>query len=209
MAISTYSELKASIADFLNRSDLTAVIPTFITLAESQMNRDIRHWEMEELVSGQQSSGDKYMTKPSDWLETIRFQVITGGISTIELAGLSSISDKRQKANDVGGIPRFYSHVRGQFELYPTPDQDIDFELMYYQKIAALSDSNTTNWLLTYAPDVYLYGSLLHSAPYLKEDERVTVWGQLYAAAVVQLNLQSERVKNSGSGIRLNIRGLG
>ena len=80
---------------------------------------------------------------------------------------------------------------------------------MYYQKIAALSDSNTTNWLLTYAPDVYLYGSLLHSAPYLKEDERVTVWGQLYAAAVVQLNLQSERVKNSGSGIRLNIRGLG
>lgn len=209
MAISTYSELKSSIADFLNRSDLTATIDTFIDLAESQMNRDIRHWEMENLVSGQQSQGDKYMQVPADWLETIRFQVTTGNISALELSSMASLADKRQNSNDQTGTPRFYSHVRGEFELFPTPDEDTDFELLYYQKIPALSDSSTTNWLLSYAPDVYLYGSLLHSAPYLKEDERVQVWAQLYSAAVVQLNAQSERVKNSGSGIRLNIRGLG
>lgn len=209
MAISTYSELKSSIADFLNRSDLTTAIEAFIDLAESQMNRDIRHWEMENLVSGQQSQGDKYMQVPADWLETIRFQVTTGNISVLELSSMASLADKRQNSNDQTGTPRFYSHVRGEFELFPTPDEDTDFELLYYQKIPALSDSNTTNWLLSYAPDVYLYGSLLHSAPYLKEDERVQVWAQLYSAAVVQLNAQSERVKNSGSGIRLNIRGLG
>ena len=209
MAITTYTNLKSTIADFLNRSDLDTVITTFIDLAESQMNRDIRHWEMENLVSGQQSQGDKYMQVPADWLETIRFQVTTGNISTLELASMASIADKRQNTNDAAGTPRFYSHVRGEFELFPTPDEDTDFELLYYQKIPALSDSNATNWLLDYAPDVYLYGSLVHSAPYLKDDERLNVWAQLYSAAVVQLNAQSERVKNSGSGIRLNIRGLG
>jgi len=209
MALTNYTELKSSISDFLNRDDLTSVIPTFISLAEAQFNRDIRHWEMENRVSGQQSVGDQYMQLPADWIETIRFHLTSEGTNALELASLAAIADKRSNTEDEAGRPRFYSHVRGEFELFPTPDSDYDFELLYYQKIPALSDSNTTNWLLDYSPDVYLYGSLLHSAPYLQEDARIAVWAQMYSAAVTQLNAQSERVKNSGSGIRLNIRGLG
>ena len=209
MAISNYANLQTTIADFLNRDDLTAAITTFIQLGESQMNRDIRHWEMEARVSGQQSQGDQYMQLPADWLETIRFHLTSQGTDAVELASLASIADKRAAVDDQAGRPRFYAHVRGEFELFPTPDEDTDFELLYYQKIPALSDSNTTNWLLEYAPDIYLYASLAHSAPYLAEDARIAVWAQMYSAAVAQLNAQSERVKNSGSGIRLNIRGLG
>jgi len=209
MAISNYANLQTTIADFLNRDDLTSAIPTFIQLGESQMNRDIRHWEMEARVSGQQSQGDQYMQLPADWLETIRFHLTSQGTDAVELASLASIADKRAAVDDQAGRPRFYAHVRGEFELFPTPDEDTDFELLYYQKIPALSDSSTTNWLLEYAPDIYLYASLAHSAPYLQEDARIAVWAQMYSAAVAQLNAQSERVKNSGSGIRLNIRGLG
>ena len=209
MAISNYTNLKTTIADFLNRDDLTSAIPTFIQLGEAQMNRDIRHWEMEARSSGQQSQGDQYMQLPADWLETIRLHLTSQGTDAVELASMASIADKRAQVDDQAGRPRFYAHVRGEFELFPTPDEDTDFELLYYQKIPALSDSNTSNWLLEYAPDIYLYGSLAHSAPYLQEDARIAVWAQMYAAAVSQLNSQSERVKNSGSGIRLNIRGLG
>ena len=209
MAISNYTNLKTTIADFLNRDDLTSAIPTFIQLGEAQMNRDIRHWEMEARSSGQQSQGDQYMQLPADWLETIRLHLTSQGTDAVELASMASIADKRAQVDDQAGRPRFYSHVRGEFELFPTPDEDTDFELLYYQKIPALSDSNASNWLLEYAPDIYLYGSLAHSAPYLQEDARIAVWAQMYAAAVSQLNSQSERVKNSGSGIRLNIRGLG
>ena len=209
MAISNYTNLKTTIADFLNRDDLTSVIPTFIQLGETQINRDVRHWEMEARVSGQQSQGDQYMQLPADWLETIRFHLTSQGTDAVELSSLASIADKRSRVDDQAGRPRFYAHVRGEFELFPTPDEDTDFELLYYQKIPALSGSNASNWLLEYAPDIYLYGSLLHSAPYLAEDGRIAVWAQTYSAAVSQLNLQSERVKHSGSGLRLNIRGLG
>ena len=64
MSLSNYTGLKASIADFLNRDDLTAVIPDFITLAEAQINRDIRHFKMEARSSGQQDAGDEYMQTP-------------------------------------------------------------------------------------------------------------------------------------------------
>lgn len=209
MAITNYTNLKSTISDFLNRDDLDSVIPTFIQLAEAQMNRDIRHWQMETRVSGQQSQGDQYMQIPADWNETIRLILTADGTSVLELLSLSGMADRRAKAEDAADTPRYYSHVRGEFELYPTPSADTDFELLYYAKIPALSDSNTTNWLLDYAPDVYLYGALTHSAPYLAEDARLAVWAQMYAASVQNLNNQSERVKNSGTGIRLNIRGLG
>jgi len=209
MAITNYTNLKSTISDFLNRDDLDSVIPTFIQLAEAQMNRDIRHWEMEDRVSGQQSQGDQFMQLPADWLETIRLILTGGGTSVVQLISLSGMADRRAKEEDQAGTPEFYCHVRGEFELYPTPSEDTDFELLYYQKISSLGDSNASNWLLEMAPDVYLYGSLMHSAPYLQEDARVAVWAQMYSAAVQNLNTQSERVKNSGTGIRLNIRGLG
>jgi len=209
MALTTYTELKASIADFLNRDDLTAVIADFITLAESQINRDVRHWKMEARSSGQQSAADEYMQIPADWVETIRLHLTGTGTSVVNLISRDAMADKRQKNKDTSGTPVYYTHADGQFQLYPTPSADTDFELLYIQKLVALSGSNADNWLLLEAPDVYLYGALIHSAPYLAEDERVAIWAQMYSASVVKLNEASESARFSGSGLRLKVRGLG
>ncbi len=87
----------------------------------------------------------------------------------------------------------------------PTPDGSYSAILMYYAKVPTLSDSNETNWLLTHYPDIYLYGALLHSAPYLREDERAQTWAALHAAAVVRVNNASSKSTTSGSGLRLKI----
>ena len=208
MALSNYTELKASIADFLNRDDLTSVIPDFIALAESQINRDIRHWKMEARSSGQQDAADEYMQIPADWVETIRLHLTGNGTSVVNLVSRDAMADKRAAQENAAGTPRMYTHADGQFQMYPTPDATTDFELLYYQKLAALSSSNADNWLLLEAPDVYLYGALLHSAPYLAEDERVGVWAQMYSAAVQRLNQVSEDAMFSGSGLTLKVRGL-
>ena len=209
MALTNFTGLKASIADFLNRDDLTTVIPDFISLAEAQINRDVRHWKMEARSSGQQTGGDEYMQIPADWVETIRLHLTGSGTSVINLISRDAMADKRQGDEDVSGTPMYYTHADGQFQLYPTPSADTDFELLYYQKLDALSVSNADNWLLLDSPDVYLYGALLHSAPYLAEDERVAIWAQMYSAAVTRLNEASESARYSGSGLRLKIRGLG
>ena len=207
MAITTYSELKTSIADYLNRSDLTAIIPTFISLAEAQINRDVRHWQMENRATT--SFDGQYGTRPSDWIETIRLQLTGTGTTSMSLISQQAMADKRMSADNVAGKPLFYTHSESQFELYPTPDGAYAAEVLYYQQVPALSDSATGNWLLTAAPDLYLYGALIHSAPYLVEDGRTAVFAQMYGAAVNQLNLQSEASKTSGAGLKLKVRGLG
>jgi hypothetical protein len=207
MALTNYSELKSTIADFLNRDDLTSVIPTFIYLAEAQINRDVRHWKMEQRATGTLSG--EYSLLPTDWLETIQVHVTGNGTYPVQLASRDAIADKRSSNNDTSGRPRFYSHADSSLELYPTPDADYVIELLYYQKVESLGDSAPSNWLLIDSPDIYLYAALIHSSPYLQEDGRAGTWAQLYSAAVQKLNEASEKSRMSGSGLTMKVRGLG
>ena len=207
MALANFNDLKSTIADFLNRDDLTSVIPTFIALAESQINRDVRHWQMETRSSGQQTGGDQYSQLPADWIETIRLILTTGNKAPLTMISIADMATRRSSTNDTAGIPAYFSHVQGQIEFYPTPSSDTDIELLYYAKIPSL-ETNSTNWLMTSFPDVYLYGALLHSAPYLQDDARMAVWAQLYSAAVARVNQSSDSAKFSGTGLKMRIRGL-
>jgi hypothetical protein len=203
MAISNYSELKASIADFLNRDDLASVTGDFIALAEAQMGREIRHHKMIERAEGEVDT--RFSQVPADWLESIRFHVNDDKSSEIELISLAEMLKFRNE-NSATGKPKYYAIVGESFEVYPTPDTTYSTELMYYKPIPALSDSNTTNWLLTSNPDAYLYGSLMQSAPYLKDDQRMQVWSVLYSNAVQSINTESRRIRSGGSGLKLKIR---
>ena len=207
MAITNYTDLQTTIAGTLNRDDLSSAAQTFISLCEAQINRDIRHWRMEVRTSGQQSAGDEYMQVPADWVETLRFNVVGNGTSPIKMIDSTTMADLRYRYNDQYGTPNSYTLEAGQFHLYPTPVADVDLELLYYAQVPDLA-SNATNWLLSTAPDIYLYGSLLHSAPYLQDDNRVAVWAQLYSAAVTRLNESSVSAKYSGSSLKSKVRGL-
>lgn len=204
MALTTYDELKASIADFLNRDDLTSQIPDFITLAETQLNRDARHWRMEDRVIATVDS--QYTALPLNFAEPIRITIPANESHILELMGPMEIAKLRQDNSDTKGRPQFYAITDQAFEVFPTPDADYVLELVYYETIPHMSSSLQSNWVLQYYPDAILYGSLLHSAPYLQEDQRVQVWGALYQSAVSAINLEGERARSSGSGRRIKIR---
>lgn len=203
MAITTYAELQSAIADFLNRDDLTSVIPTFISLAEAQINREIRHWRMEDRVTAVLDS--QYTALPLNFLEPIRMSILSGNTSTMELVGVQEMSVLRANALNSSGLPRYFAILDQSIEVFPSPDATYSLEMVYYETLNDLA-SNSTNWLLTHYPDVYLYGALLHSAPYLQEDARIQVWATLYQNAVSAINLDAERAKTSGSGRRMKIR---
>lgn len=196
----TFAALKSAIADFLNRDDITAVIPTFVALAEADMNRKVRAIAMETRSTATLDA--QFSGLPADWLETISLR-ISGAEKRLVLASAAEIADLRAWNEDQAGEPTHYAHVAGGLELYPTPDDTYTAELVYYAKPTALSTDGSSNWLLLSHPDAYLYGSLVHSAPYLKDDPRVEVWASLYANAIQSINQASQDAKFSGTGLRL------
>jgi hypothetical protein len=201
MAITTYAELKTSITDFLNRDDLDTVAPTFISLAEADLQRRVRHWRGEKRSSAEIDT--QYSAIPADFLEAIRFYITGGDTRPLELISQAELLDRKFRNLNTSGQPAYYAITAGEIEV---PDATYTSELYYNSRIPALSDSTTTNWLLEYYPDAYLYGSLVHSAPYLKEDARLQTWAALYQNAVDAINTESESSKFGGSGRRLKIR---
>lgn len=204
MAITTYAELKSAVADFLNRDDLTNTIDTFIDMAEAQLNRDVRHWRMEQRSTAEIT--DQYLTLPTDWLETIRITMQDTVPYVLNLSSRDQIEEYRLRGANVSGKPVYYSHIAGEIELYPTPDATYNIELLYTQKIQALSDSNTSNWLLAQAPDLYLYAVLLETAIYLRDDDRIAAYAGMYQSKLAALNAESKKATVSGTGLKLNIR---
>jgi hypothetical protein len=204
MPITTYDELKAAIADFLNRDDLTAAVPNFISLAEANMQRKIRHWRQEKRSTAELDT--QYSAIPADFLEAIRFYVTSGDTKPLELISQAEMLDRKRKNLNTSGSPSYYAITAGEIEVYPVPDGTYDVELYYFSRVPALSDAAPTNWLLEYFPDVLLYGALVHSAPYLKEDGRIQIWSALFQEAIDAINTSSEKAKFGGSGRRMKIR---
>jgi hypothetical protein len=204
MTITTYAELQSSIAGFLNRDDLTAEIKTFIALGEAELRRDVRHWRQEKRSTAEIDT--QYSAVPADFLEVIRFYVTSNDTRPLELISQYQLLDRKAGRLNAGGFPAYYAITAGEIEVFPVPDGTYTAELYYYADIPSLSDSATSNWVLQYHPDAYLYSALKHSAPFLVEDQRLTVWAALYQAAIDRINEDSERVKAGGSGRRMKIR---
>lgn len=193
MAITTYSELLTAVAAWLNRSDLTSRIPEFIALAEAQMNRELRVRQM--LVRATATITDEYSTVPTDFLGVRWITLDDKPMAFVDQADLAGLDLTE-------GRPVMYSVVGGDIRYYPPPAESYTAEMAYWARIPALTATNTTNWLLTAHPDAYLYGTLLHSAPYLRDGEAATVWSQGFMAALEKIRAD-DQVQTFGDRRRL------
>jgi hypothetical protein len=207
MALTTYTELKTSIGDWLNRSDLTSVIPDFISLAEAQVERTLRTRQM--IVRANASFDAQYGAVPSDFLETKSLKLTSTNPQT-PLQFLSIDALDNEAANYTASAkPKFFGVVGGQFRLVPTPDSTYTTELTYYAKLTKLSSTVASNWLLASNPDIYLYGSLLQAAPYLQDDARIQTWATLYERALNDSQTADDRGASSGGALLTRAKTFG
>ena len=189
----TYAELKTAIANYLNRSDLTSDLDTFIDNVEAELNRRLRTKDMIKRATATLTG--QYLAVPTDWLEAINLQIDGGDFSPLFQQSIESM-DVYRKANDnVTGQPIYFALVDDSIEFAPTPDGSYTVQLTYYSKIDALSDSNTSNFLSTGYPDAYLYGSLKHASIYLMEDERVPLFTAQFEKALEEMRLEQEKAE--------------
>ena len=197
MAISTYAELLAAGANWLARDDLTLRYPEFIALFEAKANRTLFHPRMETrttLTVNTLAADPEFLDLPTNF-QTIRMVRLPDetGKPRLQFMSQTQMDDYRYSTDNVAGTPVYFTIVGDQIELAPTPNEDMDVEVLYRANIPALTASNTTNWLLTIAPDAYLYGMLLEASPYIQNDERISLWATGLQTVMDQLNSLAER----------------
>lgn len=197
MAISTYSELQTAVANWLNRSDLSSRAPEFIAMAEARMNRDARLRVIDAITRDTLAVSSQFTDLPSDFALMVNCELQTTPVVPLEYRTPQQMDVVRNSS--ATGDPRYFSIVGNELEVVPVPSSSVTLGLIYYKRIVALSDANTSNWLLTAAPDLYLYASLVEASPFLHEDERVALWEQLYNTRADAYRQSSERDQTTDS----------
>lgn len=282
MAITTFSELKTGIANWLERDDLTSRIPEFIALAEARHRREIRIRQMQKrqnLLSGTsytitgitQANPGVVTTSAAHGYENGDIVYIQGVVGMVEVnnrsftvanktsttfeiedcsghtayssggetikegvdsrysilpddflgeRGIYITASRRRPLDHISpvemdresetatGRPETYTINGDELEFNKAPDQTYTGVMRYFAEVEPLSDGNTTNIILSLYPDLYLYGALIASAPFLYNDERIGVWNGLYQIAKDDAN-KSARKQMTGGSRRTTVIGRG
>ena len=212
--ITDYTTLLSAISNHLHRTDLTAVIPDFVSFVEETANNGDTELDIPPLRTGDQetiwtsastvpavcTANSNYVTLPSDYMEMRQLYVTNDAGIRQELKRTSTIPMLAADRVDVSNLPQWFFESAGQLYLVPKPSQAFALHGIYYGKVAALSATNTTNWLLTKSPRLYLYGACMYASPWLGTDNRISIWAQGFKGAINGLNKADKR-KRFGNAI--------
>lgn len=185
MALTNYGELKSAVADWLVRTDLTQRIPDMVTLARATLNKVLRSPRMVTNADIVVAGGARKGTIPTDMLEPLYVQIKTDEDYPLQHVPIERLIALRQSMLRDQGSPRFYSIVGASIEVAATPSGSTTLDMAYYQQIPALSGDSDTNWLFTYDPDILLYATLLHAAPFLDDAAQAAVFENFLVKQIV------------------------
>lgn len=193
MAISTYAELQTAVENWLARTDQTARVPEFISLAEGRINRVLYPTHNEVRATISTTAGDESTTMPSDVRSVRLLKLNNSPNRVLKFYAPQQFYDELPGSDQ--GVPSNYTILGRELMLRPIPDDTYTLEINYLKGVPALSDSNTSTTLLTRSPDVYLYGALAEAHRYLMDEKRAVYFDQLFKTALEEVRIDEERTR--------------
>lgn len=194
MSISNYTELKAAVADWLNRDDISdARISEFVAMAENRIFKQLRIKELETSATLTIDSVGK-AALPADHLEPKDVLWADKPLTRVSLTQFYT-------NGYVQGTPVYFAREGNSLKFWPTPVEGAtDGRLIYYARPTNLSDIQLTNDLFALSPELYLFGALLAGGTYLgMPQEKIALWASSFDEALNSLIKQSRQADVSGA----------
>lgn len=190
MAISTYAELRTAVENWVKRADLDDRIPEFIALAESRIARKLRIREMEASADVSITGGTRTASLPTGFREIKRLYLNASPITFLEYMTPQDYWSRYAATNQ--GKPVVFTIEGSDFVFGPIPDSSYTAKALYYKALDALASS--VHGVFTANPDLYLYGALVATEPYLKNDKRFPLWKAQFDEIMAELNEQGRKI---------------
>lgn len=194
----TYDSLTQAVQDYLQRTNSTFIvdIPLFIMFGQRRVCRDLKILGFRNVITEDLIPQAQNLVKPLDWLSTSSFNIGVGvGSNTrVQILQRSYEYCRIYWPNPfLYAQPKYFSDYLESpvayttFLIVPTPDIAYPYELIYYQIPTLIDADNQTNFMTANYPDILTYATLLETASYLRDDERVGVWLKYYDTAKAAL----------------------
>ncbi len=198
MALTTYDEIKAAIAAWLSRDDLTARIADFITLFEARANRLLRTPDMEFRATTDTLAGDEFHALPSGF-RGMRSLRITSISPKRPLEYMTPQALNRIRASSEQNRPSAFTIQSNELRLAPVPDRAYTLEMNFHKGVEPLAtaDSDPEKWLLLDHPDIYIHGPLMEAQVFIQRDQRVTLFEATFQQRIEEIKAEAKRTRHS------------
>lgn len=203
MALSTYSDLKTSIASWLKRDDTASYVDDLIVLAEARIARDLRLRSQVTSTTLTASAGVQEIALPAGWLEFENLTITGNPDRVLNYVNIQHL-DSKFPGNGYTGTPVVYSIEGGNLLLGPIPDAAYSLPTLYYKRLDPLP-TTPTNWLLTNHPGIYLFGALAEAGVFVFDDQRAALFESKYQSEVQKLQTSDDAGQFSGSALTVKV----
>lgn len=181
MALNNYDNLKSAILKWSTRNDAQEFIEDFLDLCEAEMYKTLRIRDMQARATA--TTSGRYLELPDSFIEMRRLRLDTGSRNV----QLSAVVPESLRISSSSGIPTSYT-VTSQLEFDKSADGSYTVEMQYYKSLDSLSDTATTNAVLTRFPDIYLFGCLWALNDWAMEPDVSNNYYQKFKNAINQAN---------------------
>jgi hypothetical protein len=201
--IDTYEKLVEAVSDWLGRDDLEDRIPTFIHLVEADLTRMTLLRAQEKVTTGSFTAEQDFINLPDDLVTPRLLRIDTSPrVRLVDIVSLDKFVGIAESFSQ-STFSMAATMVGDRLYLAPTPGVDDDYTLFYMARLMPLSSNNSTNRILKDAPDALLYGALMHSAPFVGNDERLPLWGTLYGGFKEDYRKLEWKARTGGGPLRV------
>lgn len=196
MAITTYSELKTAVTNWTHRADLATYADEFIDMVEAKLNRELRVSDMENSTSVAVTTAD--LSLPAGFLEMREISISGSPDTTLEYLTPYQFE---QKQTTETGKPRFYTIQADAIKLFPYGSYTV--KMVYYKSVTALDSINTSNFVLSSHPDLYLHGVLAQAFVFVRNTDAAMMHQQMFDSLLAKVNTNSKRKTFSGAPLQI------
>jgi len=193
-----YTEIKSAALGYADRKDAETIdmMDTFLRIVEARINRKLNTQKMTARATLNTVVDQEYYGLPNDFT----------GLRDIQLNSDDKVSTMAylnpEQMNDMSGYTTphsiYYTIINQQLQIYPTQENS-EIEIVYYQNVPQLDDSNTTNWLSEFNPDCYIFGLLVEISSFVKDAQSMMAWEQRFISSVNDIELEDDASRWSGS----------
>lgn len=196
--MTNYSDLLASVALWVHRTDLTSQMPDFIALAEAEFNHRLRVRDMETAIPSTALVSGEYAL-PADFAAMKYLKADTSPPQTLQLTTQEYLADKHDQA----GTPLYFAISGTKAICWPTSGS---IKGVYFAKIPALTSLNTSNWLMTKHPDLYLFGVIAQACVFTRDAPLEAAMNQRVDRLIASINSDSKAAEISGGPLTVRVR---
>lgn len=194
MALSTYSDLQTAISAWNNNSSVASVVTDIIDLAEAWIRPNAQVLWLEKRAYAETVSAQEDLALPTDFNGMRSVHISASPNIQLEQVSLPYL---RESMAGRSGKPVYYAVADGSIFFGPVPDSAYEIRMDYYE-FPALSDSQTTNEILTRYPDVYLFSCLAEAADYMKDEDEIARYSVKKQVALENMKSHDRTLRYGG-----------